>query len=199
MARWPFVIFINPTTKENTIMKNVDTKPLQIFEDMRSGFKKWIRVQDDQCIITEDPLQYEVTMEFISSGERLWARYIPECRYLYVGMTYPHEIPKEKIPFTLVYLNFQSNYGPLLYQALQHFTICPVCHLVDSIIGIPLIRERLPKGKFRALLSTSKLMSNFGQYQAIGAIANKKNSVESLVEPFCVKFPEFRNLIGGGL
>jgi hypothetical protein len=184
---------------ENNTMKKIDTKSLQIFEDMKSGFKKWIRDQDDKYTINEDPLRYEVTMEFSSSGEILWARYIPECKNLYVGMTYPHQIPKEKIPFTLAYLNLQSYCAPLLNQALQHLTLCPVCHRVDAVIGIPLMRERLPKGKFQMLLTISKLMSGFGQYQAIGAIAYKKNSVESLASPFSVEFPEFAKRFGGGL
>ena len=199
MLRWPFAIF-NPKPMENNTMKKIDAKSLQIFEDMKAGFQKWIQDQDDQYIINEDPLRYEMVMKFSASGEILWARYIPDCQYLYVGMTFPHKIPEEKIPFTLAYLNLQSYFFPLMQQSLQHLTLCPVCHRIDSIIGIPLIRERFPKGKFQILLTISKLMSNFGQYQATGAIANERKIVlRSLVSPLRIEFPDLVKYFGGGL
>lgn len=180
-------------------MSDIDTKSLQIFEDMKTGFYNWSRDGEDQYIIRDDPQRYEVTMEFPQSGEILWARYVPHCQNLYVGLTFPFRIPKNKMPFMLAHLSYQNYISPLMRQSSQHLTICPVCRRVDSIIGIHLRGEKLTKAKFQMLLSISKIMSNQGQYQSIRAIAYKGNSIEDLITPLRAVFPDRARYFGGDL
>jgi hypothetical protein len=182
---------------ENETMKTIDTKSLQIFEDMKAGLYERGYDENDLIIDDEDPLLYEVEINSSSlvgvnnPHSTLWARYFPDYQHVFVGVTFPDRIPEEKMPFMMTLLN-GMNSGFLS----QHLTLCPVCHRIDAIAGISLAVRKLPREKFQILLSMSEANAIF-LHSAIRQITDVGQSVDDLISIFCKDHPELEEYYGG--
>jgi len=179
-------------------MKNMDTKAHQVFEDMKSGLSERGYDENHLIIDPKDPHCYKVKIDHSNMGAGkestsiLWARYFPEQQFVFVGSTFSDRIPVEKIPFTLAFLNSMNS-----DSVLQHLTLCPVCHQIDAVAGIYLVRKVLPKEKFQILLSLTE-SNEFWLYPAIRQII-EDDSVDHLVSMFCKDNPELKKFFGGRL
>jgi hypothetical protein len=178
-------------------MKEIDTKSLQIFEDMKAGLYERGYDENDLIIDNEDPLRYEVEINSANLvgvnnlHSTLWARYFPDYQHVFVGVTFPDRIPEEKMPFMMTLLS-ALNSGSLL----QHLTLCPVCHRIDAIAGISLTVRKLPKEKFQILLSMSEANASF-LHPAVRQITDVGQGVDDLISIFCKDHPELEKYYGG--
>jgi hypothetical protein len=174
-----------------------NSKSQKIFEDMKSGLFDRGYKENELTITKEDPLRYEVSIDSILKDESrkatLWACYMPEYRQVLAGVTFPDQIPKQKIAFTLALLNSLNR-----NSMVEHYTLCPCCNRIDAMAGISLTRAVLPKEKFQILLCVAEANAFIFPLNII-QIVSDECSVDRLVSVATGNNPEFKKYYGGQL